>query len=271
MKNGYFQIGEVSRITGLSKDTLHFYEKAGLLMPDYIDPENQYRYYSRKNLWQIDIITTCRKLSIPLEKVRQILSFRDNQKIVDLLMEYREEALRLSAYYQQVASDILWYNEENQNILRQKQQCTVEEKWLDEEIVIAGSGKRDQKSYHADLQEAVKEEVYRMPSIRKKYGYVLDLSRIRDKQFIKQREYLKIENGSYRNIPPENLLILPAGRYAVFMLHIQNETADFSPLLNWLRENHAEVDMIFAEEAGLQLFEYIPDYYCEIKAHLKKA
>ena len=113
MKNGYFQIGEVSRITGLSKDTLHFYEKAGLLMPDYIDPENQYRYYSRKNLWQIDIITTCRKLSIPLEKVRQILSFRNNQKLVDLLMEYREEALRLSAYYQQVADDILWYNKEN--------------------------------------------------------------------------------------------------------------------------------------------------------------
>lgn len=27
--------------------------------------------------------------------------------------------------------------------------------------------------------------------------------------------------------------------------------------------------MIFAEEAGLQLFDYIPDYYCEIKAHLK--
>ena len=135
--------------------------------------------------------------------------------------------------------------------------------------MIAGSGKRDQKSYHADLQEAAKEEVYRTPSIRKKYGYVLDASRIRDKQFIKQREYLKIENGSYRNIPPENLLTLPAGRYAVFMLHIQNETADFSPLLNWLQENHAEVDVIFAEEAGLQLFEYIPDYYCEIKAHLK--
>lgn len=80
MKNGYFQIGEVSQITGLSKDTLHFYEKAGVLAPDYIDPENQYRYYSRCNLWQIDIISTCRKLSIPLEKIRQILSFRDNEK-----------------------------------------------------------------------------------------------------------------------------------------------------------------------------------------------
>lgn len=75
MKNGYFQIGEVNRITGLSKDTLHFYEKAGVLVPDYIDPENQYRYYSRWNLWQIDIISTCRKLRIPLEKVKQILKF----------------------------------------------------------------------------------------------------------------------------------------------------------------------------------------------------
>ena len=30
MKNGYFQIGEVSRITGLSKNTLHFFHYAGL-------------------------------------------------------------------------------------------------------------------------------------------------------------------------------------------------------------------------------------------------
>lgn len=45
MKGEYYQIGEVSKITGISKDTLHFYTKTGLLIPDYIDPENQYRYY----------------------------------------------------------------------------------------------------------------------------------------------------------------------------------------------------------------------------------
>lgn len=139
MKNGYFQIGEVSQITGLSKDTLHFYEKAGVLVPDYIDPENQYRYYSRWNLWQIDIISTCRKLSIPLEKIKQILSFRDNERIVELLMEYREEALRLSAYYQQVADDILWYNEENQNIFRQQQRCKVEKKRLMRKLSLSGA------------------------------------------------------------------------------------------------------------------------------------
>lgn len=42
-REGYYRIGEVSKITGISKDTLHFYNKIGLVVPDYTDPENQYR------------------------------------------------------------------------------------------------------------------------------------------------------------------------------------------------------------------------------------
>lgn len=50
MQDGLYRIGEVSRITGISRDTLHFYDKIGLLTPEYVGPENRYRYYSRKNL-----------------------------------------------------------------------------------------------------------------------------------------------------------------------------------------------------------------------------
>ena len=106
-EHGY-QIGEVSKITGISKDTLHFYIKSGLITPDHIDPQNHYSYFSRWNMYQLDIIMTCRRLDIPLEKVKQILSFRDNDKVVALLMEYQQEALRLSRYYQTVAEDIDW-------------------------------------------------------------------------------------------------------------------------------------------------------------------
>lgn len=114
MEHAYFRIGEVSQFTGVSKDTLHFYNKIGLLVPDYTDPDNQYRYYSLKNLWQLDIITTCRKLDIPLETIRKILSMKDNRQITKLLMEYRREAIRLSEYYRRVAEDILWYDGENE-------------------------------------------------------------------------------------------------------------------------------------------------------------
>ncbi len=82
MEHAYYRIGEVSQVTGISKDTLHFYNKIGLLVPDHIDPNNQYRYYSLRNLWQLDIITTCRKLNIPLETVKQILSLHDNGELL---------------------------------------------------------------------------------------------------------------------------------------------------------------------------------------------
>ena len=86
MEHTYYRIGEVSRATGISKDTLHFYDRIGLLVPDHVDPDNQYHYYSLRNLWQLDIITVCRKLDIPLETVRRILALRDIDAITALLM-----------------------------------------------------------------------------------------------------------------------------------------------------------------------------------------
>lgn len=269
MEHTYYRIGEVSRVTGISKDTLHFYNKIGLLVPDHIDPDNQYRYYSLRNLWQLDIITTCRKLNIPLETVRQILSLRDNGEITRLLMEYRQEAIRLSRYYQQVAEDISWYGEEKERIERQKDRTEIQKKWLEEEVVIAGSFSKDARSYHASLQDAAKEELRHAPSIRRKYGYMLDMGGVKQGKVIKCREYLKLGHQEYTHISPEHLYRIPAGTYLVFNLQIRNEEADFSPLLGWLAQNRQEIDAVYAEELGLQLFPYLDNYYCEVRAHLK--
>ena len=57
MSNRYYRIGEVSKITGISKDTLHFYSKIGLLVPEYTNPDSGYAYYSHRNLWQLWICT----------------------------------------------------------------------------------------------------------------------------------------------------------------------------------------------------------------------
>lgn len=273
MKDGYFSIGEVSKITGISKDTLHFYSKTGLVVPDYIDPENQYRYYSRWNMWQLDIVATCRKLRVPLEKVRTLMSYHDNQKIVELLAEYQKEALRLSAYYQQVAADIDWYREQNRTIAACQASGNVEirRKKLPRERVVIGRDIANGKGYHANLQEAVKEVLRHTSSIQKKYGYILDIPGMKEGAFVKRREYLKLRQMESPLISQECIYELPEGEYAVCVLQVQNEQADFQPLLQWLNDHGEETDLVFAEELGLQLFDYIPDYYCEIKAHLKKA
>ena len=270
MEQSYYRIGEVSRATGLSKDTLHFYDKIGLLCPEHVDPRNGYRYYSLRNLWQLDIIAACRKLNIPLDTVRQILSLQDNAQIVDLLMEYCQEALRRSAYYQQVASDILWYQEEHRRIEAQKDRPpVVRQVWREAEQVIAGRAAQGSQAYHVNMQQAAQAELQQAASIRRRYGYLLDGAGMPAGQVIKLREYVRTE-GPYRWIDPDALYTIPAGRYAVFLLRIRQERADFSPLLDWLAAHGEEADAVYAEELGLQLFPYMDDYACEVRAHLKE-
>ena len=269
MRYGY-QIGEASKITGISKDTLHFYIKTGLITPDHIDPQNHYSYFSRWNMYQLDIITTCRRLGIPLEKIKQILSFRDNDKVVALLMEYRQEALRLSRYYQEVAEDIDWYRRENEHIKRKAPDTSVCLEHREAETVIIGSQTRDDPSYHANLQEVLKEEMQGRHFIRRTYGYFLDVDRVGQNTLLKRREYVRLPDGDYSGIRPEHLYRLPDGDHAVLTVCIRDEEADFSPLLTWMEENRYTADLIIAEELGFQLFKYIHQYYCEIRAHLIK-
>ncbi len=269
MKEEYYQIGEVSKITGISKDTLHFYTKIGLVTPDYINPENHYHYYSRWNMYQLDIITTCRNLKIPLEKVKEIISSRDNEKVVQLLMEYRDEALRLSRYYKQVADDIAWYHDENEHIRSQTPDSKVYVKHFDEEVVIVGNQKRKNSSYHANLQDVLQQEFQSTNFVRRKYGYFLETESFLSNELKKYREYIKLPDGDYSDINPQHLYTIPAGDYAVCTIPVQNETADFSILIDWMKENNYTTDAVFAEEVGFQLFKYIYYYYCEIKVHLK--
>ena len=268
MKEEYYQIGEVSKITGISKDTLHFYTKIGLVTPDYINPANHYRYYSRWNMYQLDIITTCRALKIPLEKVKEIISSKDNEKVVKLLIEYQGEALRLSQYYKQVAEDISWYYEENEHIKSQVADGEVHIEYFEPETVIVGNQKRKDSDYHANLQDVLKQEFQTTNFVRRKYGYFLDTERFLANELKKYREYVKLPDGDYSSITPEHLYILPGGNYAVCTIPIKNETANFSVLVDWMKENHYRTDAIFAEEVGFQLFQYIYNYYCEIKIHL---
>lgn len=270
MKNEGYQIGEVSKITGIPKDTLHFYIKSGLITPDYINPENHYNYFSRWNMYQLDIIMACRNLGVPLDKVRQILRSKDNEKVVNLLTEYQQEALRLSKYYQQVAEDIDWYRKVDKNIKEHAEDTAIRLEYHNEETVLAGIPSKENVSYHANLQNVLQQEMQGKHFIRRSYGYFLDQEAFFSNHLKKVREYVKLPDYDYAAIQPEHLFTLPSGNYAVLTVCIRDEHADFSPILTYLAENHFESDLILAEELGFQLFKYIHQYYCEVRVHLKK-
>jgi MerR family transcriptional activator of bmr gene len=86
MEKQYFLIGEVSKLTNTSVQTLRFYDKIDLFKPSFTDPDNQYRYYSNTQLFYLDIIKSLKHVGVPLSEIKSILQL-SAREIAGLLDE----------------------------------------------------------------------------------------------------------------------------------------------------------------------------------------
>lgn len=69
-----YLIGDVARITGLSRDALRFYEKKGIISSEKL--ENGYRCYSDLDIYRLMHICYCRKMNISLGDLEEMMSGR---------------------------------------------------------------------------------------------------------------------------------------------------------------------------------------------------
>ena len=68
-----FRIGEFSRITRVTIDTLRHYDALGLLKPAEVDPFTGYRYYSARQLESLNRILALKEVGFSLEEIARIL------------------------------------------------------------------------------------------------------------------------------------------------------------------------------------------------------
>lgn len=68
-------IGETARQTGLSVDTLRYYEKIGLLRTVARDSGNR-RRYDQEDLSRLHFIRRAQRCDFSLDEIRQLLEFR---------------------------------------------------------------------------------------------------------------------------------------------------------------------------------------------------
>ena len=64
-----FQIGEVTKILGVTRKALLVYENMGLLTPAVKDESSGFRYYSADNMTQIRSIRSLQALGLSLKEV----------------------------------------------------------------------------------------------------------------------------------------------------------------------------------------------------------
>lgn len=86
-------IGEFSNICKVSAKTLRYYAEIGLILPDEINPENGYRYYSIEQLEKMLFINRLKSYGFSLEEIKTILESEeshDEKLYLELIRKKKE-------------------------------------------------------------------------------------------------------------------------------------------------------------------------------------
>lgn len=111
--NKFLSIGEMAKLNNVTIQTLRYYDKLDIFKPEYVNKDNNYRYYTVRQIFYLDIIKYLKFIDMPLEKVKKVIKlppeeiylFLDNQEIIvkekirqledsHYILNYRKEQLQ---------------------------------------------------------------------------------------------------------------------------------------------------------------------------------
>ncbi|MFI2430971.1 MerR family transcriptional regulator [Streptomyces sp. NPDC018693] len=86
-------IGEMARDSGLGVSALRFYDRAGVLVPAWVDPVSGYRWYEPEQLEDARVLARLRRAGMPLADIRLVLASWSGED-TDLVRKLLEAHLR---------------------------------------------------------------------------------------------------------------------------------------------------------------------------------
>lgn len=128
----YYTIGEVSKICNISTKALRYYDKIGIVSPDYIREESGYRYYSRETLLKVPVLKYYKQMGFKLEEMQEML---DGNSYSFIQQSFHSKIEELQMKEQEIRSSLIsirdWYDliREAQLVVRNRL-CDVSAKYI---------------------------------------------------------------------------------------------------------------------------------------------
>lgn len=86
----YLSTGELAKMLGITKQTVIYYDKIGLISP-VERGEKDYRYYTLEQADELDSILTFRNLGVSISVLKEYLSERNPERCIEMLKRQREK------------------------------------------------------------------------------------------------------------------------------------------------------------------------------------
>ncbi|MBT4932481.1 MAG: MerR family transcriptional regulator [Rhodospirillaceae bacterium] len=141
-------IGELARRFGLSRSTLLYYDKVGVLCPA-ARAENGYRAYSEADCKNLELICLYRKAGLPLAGIKKIIDSPEripDQALNRRLAELEEEMAGLRGQQQLVLSLLKRQPPQDLGVMDKKRWTAL--------LVASGFSEKDMLAWHRGFEKS---------------------------------------------------------------------------------------------------------------------
>lgn len=205
-------IGELSKISGVSIRALRYYHEKELLIPEFIDQESGYRYYTPSQLSRLIMLQACSTYDIPLSYIE---IFEDRDHYVDFSsfileaeqsLNKKEKELNLLRLRLNSLKENLAYFNEKKNINHPNHYS------IPKRYVISRELEESVPTYLSFSTLAI--ELYKkIESLNLSPSYSRGLYNFKENNTLKKYAYIEIIADDYNEEQLKHISILPEGNY----------------------------------------------------------
>ena len=132
MDNNLYTIGQVANICGITTEQLRHYDKKNILKPLVRAAENQYRYYTERQIEDVLLIKELKRLGLPLKTISTLINNKEltviKNHLQDNMQVLRRELITTQRRYNQLIDMFLCVTEAI-NILEKQHTGYAKEKF----------------------------------------------------------------------------------------------------------------------------------------------
>ncbi|MEH7352966.1 helix-turn-helix domain-containing protein [Neobacillus drentensis] len=247
-------IGKMAKLNNVSVQTLHHYDKIGLLSPSYTDPITNYRYYSIKQCASLDFIKYLKYMGFTLQEMLEFFTKEDAKSISKLLDEQIHLIGQKMNDLTQMKRTLEVASKNYKTYMQIQNMGIIERIVLPERKIYCYDGKKNIYEDHLETYEYILRELRNQALIHQfPTSYFCNVGSITRMETIKQRKLTSTEifmlvDAHFSEI--QGIEILPAQEYVtIYCDQFSNEQDYAFKLIDYIEEHKLEI-------AG--------DYICEV-------
>jgi len=261
-------IGQLATLKQISVQTLRYYDKIGLLVPQYVNKETKYRYYDISQCAKLDLILYLKQMGFQLSYIQKQMEIED----IDLALKtstkqleiIKNKIIELNDLKSSIETCITNYNNNLKFINLSESTRVIKEHFPQRNIfyyqpVIPGES---QEAFHQNLWNLQRLADMRQIKVFSQYQFCL----LFPKESVEDNTFVASKIGYFLNGQPkfeDNVENIPEGDFlCTYFENYIEEKKNRQVLLKYLNDNNLQI-------AGYYIWEVVADLPVFIKGERK--